>query len=478
MKINLLYDYITPNGYLPNALNPAYLSPIIKNDFVINHKVAEEYEKGVGAISAMSGDSVIYPIVNDKFSTFDVLNGFEGINYTHTNDSFFLYILSPYGGASSFYGYDGTYNEGKSFFHFIPKNTIKLIQEIPNIYIFINYASEGTIDLNWYNIIHNDAKKFGIPLEKIIYCASDYFINMNYDIWKKMYNIPTEDNIKLLYLNWSLVDKARELQSIYDGNHTTFNQYSNQCSIVKKDDIDFSKIRDKKFLMLNRRLRPHRIYSVCFFEELNIIDQLLLSYDISSMQLYEINPDNIKMHIEDDDDMRVILKQFYKLKKENPKKTIDFEDLENVWGFNFENKQPYLDTYIHITSETNFFELGGYFSEKTWKPMGHLQPFIFMGPAYGLQELKKLGFKTFAPFIDESYDLELDPEKRFKMIINEIHRLSLLSMEEIHNWYNSIFYDVLIYNQQNLFHHTSQFNETKELEIKFKQLFYDNTKLV
>jgi hypothetical protein len=175
--------------------------------------------------------------------------------------------------------------------------------------------------------------------------------------------------------------------------------------------------------------------------------------------------------------MRVILKQFYKLKKENPKKTIDFEDLENVWGFNFENKQPYLDTYIHITSETNFFELGGYFSEKTWKPMGHLQPFIFMGPAYGLEELKKLGFKTFAPFIDESYDLELDPEKRFRMIINEIHRLSLLSMEEIHNWYSSIFYDVLIYNQQKLFHHTSQSNETKELEIKFKQLFYDNTTL-
>jgi hypothetical protein len=475
MKVNLLYDYISPCGYLPNALNPSYITPIIKNDFIINHKVVDDFEKGVGAISSTTGENVIYPIVNKSFSVADVLNGFENCEYVNSEDSIFLYILAPYGGASSFYGYDGTYNENKSFFHFIPKNTIKLIQQIPNIYLFINYASEGTIDLNWFNIIHTDAKKFEIPLNKIIYCASDYFIEMNYNIWKRMYNINDNDNIKLLYLNWSLVDKARELNDIYDGNNTTFNQYSNQCSIVKDTDIDFTKIRDKRFLMLNRRLRPHRVYSICFYEHLNIINEFLISYDITSMQLYDISPDNIKMHIEDDNYMKIIIKQFYKLKKENPKKTIDYDDLENVWGFNFENKEPYLSSYIHITSETNFFELGGYFSEKTWKPIGHLQPFVFMGPAYGLEELKKLGFKTFSPFIDESYDLELDPERRFKMIIDEIYRLSQLPIEEMHNWYNSIFNDILLYNQKKLFNYTDYAIDKNIIENKFKQLFYGNT---
>jgi hypothetical protein len=475
MEINLLYDYITPAGYLPNALNPSYILPIIKNDFLINHKVIEDYENGIGAISSTTGETVIYPIINKSFCVADVLNGFENCNYTIKHDSIFLYILSPYGGASSFYGYDGTYNEGKSFFHFMSKNSLELIKNIPNIYIFINYSSEGTIDLNWFNIIHKDAKKFEIPLNKIIYCASDYFIQMNYDIWKKMHNITNSETIKLLYLNWSLMDKARELNDIYEGNNTTFNQYNNKCSIVKKEHIDFDKVRDKKFLMLNRRLRPHRIYSVCFFEELNIINQFLISYDITSMQLYDINPDNIKMHIEDDNYMRIILKQFYRLKKENPKKTIDYDDLENVWGFNFENKEPYLDSYIHITSETNFFELGGYFSEKTWKPIGHLQPFIFMGPAYGLEELKKLGFKTFSPFIDESYDLELDPETRFKMILSEIDRISKIPIEEVHNWYNSIFDDIILYNQKKLFSYTDYSVNKKLVEDKFKELFYGNT---
>lgn len=72
--------------------------------------------------------------------------------------------------------------------------------------------------------------------------------------------------------------------------------------------------------------------------------------------------------------------EYEKLKNTEPVKTVDFHDLKKVWGFNFEDKKAYLQSYIHITPETNFFENGGYFSEKTWKPMGHLQPFIFMGP--------------------------------------------------------------------------------------------------
>ena len=188
------------------------------------------------------------------------------------------------------------------------------------------------------------------------------------------------------------------------------------------------------------------------------------------MQLYDMIPDNMSMHIENKEDINAILKQFYKLKKENPKQIIDYENLEDVWGFNFENKEPYLNSYIHITSETTFFEIGGYFSEKTWKPIGHLQPFIFMGPAYGLSELKRLGFKTFSPFINESYDLEMDPEKRFKMIINEIHRLSLLSMEEIHNWYNSIYENTILYNQKLLFDNSDYIKTKNNVIDKFKQL--------
>jgi hypothetical protein len=476
MKINLINDYLGPNGFIPNGLNPNYLSPLVKNDFVINHTVLEEYENTVGAISVMNDLNVIFPLINKIYNVSDVYEGFQDEEYD-PKDDIFLYIISPYGGASATFGYPGTYNENKSFFYFISKSSLDLIRNIPNIYLFINYASEGTVDLNWFSIIHEDAKKFKVPLNKIVYCISDYFIDTNYKIGKKMYNIENEKNIKLLYLPWSLHSKSKELLDIYKGQKTQFNQYSNECNIVKESDIDLDKIRPKKFLMLNRRLRPHRIYSICHFDKMNILDQFLISYDISKLQMYDLTPDNMEMHIEDREHQKLLIKYFNKLLKENPKQTIDYDDLENVWGFNFETKEPYLDSYIHITSETNFFELGGYFSEKTWKPIGHLQPFIFMGPAHGLKEMKKLGFKTFSPYICEDYDNELEPEKRFNMIISEIERLSKIPIEEIHEWYKSIYEDVLLYNRNKLFEYSDFKLNEKIIENKFKQLFYGNTTL-
>jgi hypothetical protein len=472
MDINILYDYKTPNGFIPNGLNPAFLYPFINNDFIFNHIALMDFEKKYRGVSTWFGEQVIEPVIQNEILVSDY-------DYNTTPNSINLYVITPFGGASSTYGYDYTYNENKSFFYFIPKKTIDLLKNDKSVFLFINYSNEGGIDFNWFRIIHRDSEKFGIPLNKIIFCISDYFIDMNYSIWKQTDGIEDMGSINLLYLNWSLNSKARELFEIYNGRDTNFNGFTNKCSIPTKNDIDDTNIRPYKFLMMNRRLRPHRIYSVSLFYSMGIMDECLVSYDIQTMLTSQMDFHSVNTNIEDDKITTNIINSFNELKLNNPKKIIDYDDLENVWGFNFEKKEPYLDSYIHITSETNFFEIGGYFSEKTWKPIGNLQPFIFMGPACGLVELKKLGFKTFSPFIDESYDLELDPTIRFKMIINEIERLSKLSTEEIHNWYHSIFTDIILYNQKKLFQH-SNYMKTKDMVTNklIKSINYDNTKLI
>ena len=472
MNINILYDYKTPNGFIPNGLNPQFIYTFINNDFIFDHIALINFEKLYSGVSVWFGEQVIEPVIENEILVSEY-------NCNNTSQSINLYVVTPFGGASATYGYDYTYNEKKSFFHFIPKNTIDLLKTDNSVFLFINYSNEGGIDFNWFRIIHRDSEKFGIPLNKIIFCISDYFIKMNYDIWKKCDGIDAEKSINLLYLNWSLNSKARELFEIYNGRDTNFNGFSNKCSIPIKDEVTDTIIRPYKFMMLNRRLRPHRIYCVSLFHSMGIMDQCLVSYDIETMLTAQMDFHSVDSNIEDASITENIINSYNELRINNPKRTIDFDDLENVWGFNFENKEPYLSSYIHITSETNFFEIGGYFSEKTWKPIGNLQPFIFVGPAYGLNELKKLGFKTFSPFIDESYDLELDPTIRFKMIISEIERLSKLSIEEIHNWYHSIFKDVVLYNQTKLFKH-SDYRKTKDMVINklIKCINYDNTKFI
>jgi hypothetical protein len=70
---------------------------------------------------------------------------------------------------------------------------------------------------------------------------------------------------------------------------------------------------------------------------------------------------------------------------------------------------------------------------------------------YGtLAELKRLGFKTFESFIDESYDLEIESKNRIDKIEIEIEKLKNKSIEEIHQWYYSI-KDILIHNQKHLY---------------------------
>jgi len=472
MNVNVLYDYKTPNGFIPNGLNPSFLYPFINNDFKFNHTTLMEFEKKYGGVSVWFGEQVIEPIIQNKILVSD---------YQHRNqtNSINLYVITPFGGASSTYGYDYTYNEKKSFFYFIPKNTIDLLKTDKSVFLFINYSNEGGIDFNWFRIIHRDSKKLGIPLNKIIFCISDYFIKINYNIWKENDGINESDSINLLYLNWSLNSKAKELFEIYSGHNTNFNEFSNKCSIATKNEVSDVNLRPYKFLMMNRRLRPHRMYSVSLLHSMKIMDQCLISYDIETMLTSQMDFHSVNTNIEDEVITKNIINSFNELKVSNPKNIIDYDDLENVWGFNFENKEPYLNSYIHITPETNFFEMGGYFSEKTWKPIGNLQPFIFMGPAYGLTELKKLGFKTFSPFIDESYDLEMDPTLRFKMIITEIERLSKLPIEEIHNWYHSIFKNTILYNQNKLFQH-SDYMKTKDDVINklIKCINYDNTKLI
>jgi hypothetical protein len=86
----------------------------------------------------------------------------------------------------------------------------------------------------------------------------------------------------------------------------------------------------------------------------------------------------------------------------------------------------YKNSLINIINETYFFNNIIHITEKTYKPIAFLQPFILLGAAGSLQHIKDMGFKTFGEFWDESYDTEIDDPIRFAKIVNIV--------EEISNW--------------------------------------------
>jgi hypothetical protein len=86
---------------------------------------------------------------------------------------------------------------------------------------------------------------------------------------------------------------------------------------------------------------------------------------------------------------------------------------------------------IHLVAETVFDQHKIHLTEKIFKPMVMLQPFIVFAGAGSLQYLKRYGFQTFDCVWDETYDLESDHQLRYQKILALISQLSAKSQAEI-----------------------------------------------
>jgi hypothetical protein len=88
--------------------------------------------------------------------------------------------------------------------------------------------------------------------------------------------------------------------------------------------------------------------------------------------------------------------------------------------------EDYQKCAIEIVLETLFDDSRWHLTEKTLRPIACGKPFILAATAGSLKYLKSYGFKTFAPFIDESYDNILDPAERLNAITQSMKNFSSL----------------------------------------------------
>lgn len=221
------------------------------------------------------------------------------------------------------------------------------------------------------------------------------------------------------------------------------------CDMVRESDLDNTKIRPKKFLCFNRNMRPHRNVLAYLAVKYKLLETSIFSFVVptggDNADYTSIRGDVLRLL--DDSSNEDLCQQVFNLLPLE----IDTHHLpknrKNGFTSNNNNKQFYLDTYFHITSETSFVgdSKHPFFSEKTFHPIVNLQPFIFVGNPYSLKQLQDFGFKTFHPYIDETYDQLEDPKERFKLIEKEIEKLSLLTHQELHDLYYKLT-DITIHN--------------------------------
>lgn len=233
--------------------------------------------------------------------------------------------------------------------------------------------------------------------------------------------------------------------------------------IVRKEDLDNLKntIRPYRFLSFNRTLKSHRYYLAYSAVKHNYLDQGIFSF-------INVNEDwqQVRHHIEKFNQQPISDEEFNNLISMFPHELDTQElDADQKRGFTTDNnkKDWYSNSYIHLTSETSFdtdHPIGPFFSEKTFRPIINLQPFIFLGNTGSLKKLQELGFKTFHPKIDETYDTVSDPILRMQLIEKEILKLQKLSLQDLHELYYS-FANILLYNFEVLM----SYKDTNPFEI-------------
>jgi hypothetical protein len=101
-------------------------------------------------------------------------------------------------------------------------------------------------------------------------------------------------------------------------------------------------------------------------------------------------------------------------------------------------------------------------TEKTNKPIACCKPFIAFSTPYFLEDVRQLGFETFSPYIDESYDTETDNHKRLNMIVDEIERITNLSADE---------YSTLVENCHSIAYRNQQKLLSKKDNLHYNEKF-------
>lgn len=198
--------------------------------------------------------------------------------------------------------------------------------------------------------------------------------------------------------------------------------------------------RSHIFLFLNGQARSHRILLLAMLQEKGILDKCMYSF---------FTP---KDHVNHAINVRLIRNNTFaqKIKPHRPflesmkfpkyltitnnTSTIITQDAHVITDKDIE---LYKKTYISLITETVYFKRetitdnvhdshfdGIFLTEKTYRPIACRHPFIMVSRPHTLRALRERGYKTFSPYINESYDDIEDDYERMDKILEIVDDLS------------------------------------------------------
>lgn len=193
----------------------------------------------------------------------------------------------------------------------------------------------------------------------------------------------------------------------------------------------------KMFNILQKRPRNHRIWFFKFLYDYN-----LLQNNIVSMNKFERDSEFLSFKYSNlNEEDFINLEKILPINPPYHPISLSNQSFNSVNGAGYImdlNEKIRLETFCSVISEV-FYDSNSFtfISEKTFKAIATSHPFIIVGTKNFLKELHKIGYKTFHPYIDESYD-NLEDDDRMLAIVKEMNRLQKMSQAERMDWFNQL----------------------------------------
>lgn len=317
-------------------------------------------------------------------------------------------------------------NHTHTLSHFFDNVQNYIIEQLINddeYHICFQSDVEGWNMTQWYVPLCASAASYGIPFSKLVFCTANLDVVKQYKTYSARSNF--EPPVKIICYDHFLVSTSRWMEEI------GLDKGSNVGFSITDPELYFNEMYERKlnnnpdniFLHLSRVCRDHRT----FFNYLSDNSSNRKYYHLSQNRLH---PDVLQSLSE-----RTKIKES-KLRDWNKKLplTVDTKNFKYNHG-NLSIKFIHLFSkyLINIAGETNW-EHNLFYSEKVYKPICTMMPFLVYGNVAMNKELGRHGFKLYDNLFDYSWEDEFNDLERIKKLFAEcenfITRLEKYSHKE------------------------------------------------
>lgn len=274
------------------------------------------------------------------------------------------------------------------YFDYMPKESLhKLQQGLFKVLFYYDEGDDPTVDLLPH--LHDMCKRNNININQIRVATA----NWNLD-GQAPFVFIADDELYYRYLH--LVRRQQEwVQEV------NLNPREKILTCLTRADKVWRRVFGSQFVDLGLHIDSYYSYNNFKYEMYHVDDDKLALWEKSIPKLQE---------------------KMSSFSLQLPFKADDLTDAEHN-SHSIINKQHHDNAYWQIVVETHFDQHTTFLTEKTFKPILNMQPFVVCGNPKSLKLLKHLGYKTFSTVLNEDYDNITDHQQRMTAVLKSAYTI-------------------------------------------------------